>query len=180
MITNKIAYRYTKTELDQLLDSIVILIDTREKKNNHIINYFDQHEIKYKSKKLDYGDYSFMLPSNEELGIARDIYFNDQIVIERKASLEELSGNMTQDRARFENELLRANQAKFILLIEDEEGYKNILNHNYNTKYNPKAYLAGLMTFQHRYNITIQFLDPATTGNFIRYEFYYYLREYLK
>ncbi|MCK8828149.1 ERCC4 domain-containing protein [Natroniella acetigena] len=180
MINNKIAYRYTKSELDQLLDSIVILIDTREKKNDHILKYFDKHEIEYKSKKLDFGDYSFMLPRNEELGIARDIYFNNQIVIERKASLEELSGNMTQDRARFENELLRSNQAKFILLIEDEQGYKNILAHKYNTKYNPRSYIGGLMSFQHRYNITIQFLDPVTVGNFIRWEFYYYLREYLK
>ena len=57
-------------------------------------------------------------------------------------------------------------------MIENKDGYKKIVNGDYNTEYNPKAYLASLLTFQHRYNITIQFIDPAYSGQFIRYEFY--------
>ncbi len=36
-------------------------------------------------------DYSFMIPANQELGITRAKYFYDEITIEKKANLEELS-----------------------------------------------------------------------------------------
>ena len=68
-----------------------------------IMQYLNNHDVSHKQKKLIYGDYSFLLPADPELGIVRDVYFNDQIVIERKASLEELSGNMTHNRQQFEN-----------------------------------------------------------------------------
>lgn len=177
---HKIPYRYTKTELDNLLDTLTVLVDTREQKNRHILNYFDEHEIDHKSKKLNYGDYSFMLPENEELGIAKDIYFNDQLAIERKASLEELSSNFTQRRQQFENELIRANSCKLVLLVEDGRGYENILQHNYNTQYNPKSFIGSLMAFTARHDIGIRFLNAKYSGNFIRFIFHYWLREYLK
>ena len=50
----KMQYRYTKSELEKLLDNIVVLIDTREKKNNHITNYLNRKEISFKKKKLDF------------------------------------------------------------------------------------------------------------------------------
>ena len=179
MIT-KASYHYTKTELKQLLDSIVILADTREKENNHILNYLDKQGIKHKSKKLDFGDYSFMLPANKELGISRDIYFSNSISIERKAGLNELSNNFTHKRTQFENELIRANGSKFILLVEDQQGYQNILQHNYRTKYKPKSFIASLATFQARYNLDIRFMNKELSGNFIYYSLRYWAREYLK
>ena len=39
MLAAKLPYRYIKTELNKLLDSMVILIDTREKKTEHITDY---------------------------------------------------------------------------------------------------------------------------------------------
>ena len=89
--------------MDELISSIVILIDTREQKSNHITDYFDRKNIAYKKKALKFGDYSFMLPANESLSIPRDLYFTNSCVIERKASLEEISGNLTNGRDRFEN-----------------------------------------------------------------------------
>ena len=86
-------YKYTEKELDELIHSMVILIDTREKVNDHILKYFDKANIQYKKKALKYGDYSFYIPANESLSICRDEYFDKQIVVERKGSLEELSGN---------------------------------------------------------------------------------------
>ena len=38
-------YKYTDSEERELLDSIVILVDTREKVNDHITDYFDKHHI---------------------------------------------------------------------------------------------------------------------------------------
>lgn len=173
-------YRYTKSERKELLQSLTVLVDTREKANSNIINYFDKKKIDYKSKKLDFGDYSFFLPKNEELGIMRDIYFNDQIAIERKASLNELSGNFCQGRTQFENELIRSAGSKLILLVENPQGYKDIINHNYRTKYKPKSFIGTLNSFKHRYNLEVNFLQPELAGNFIYYNFYYYLREFIK
>ncbi|MCK8823995.1 ERCC4 domain-containing protein [Fuchsiella alkaliacetigena] len=179
-VQNKLPYRYMKTELRQLLKSMTILVDTQEQKNKHITLYLSKHNTPFKSKKLEFGDYSMMLPANEELGIIRDIYFDNQIAIERKSNLEELSNNLTQGRTQFENELIRASNSKLILLIEDARAYEKILNHNYNTKYKPKSFLGSLMAFQARYDIDIQFLNSSYSGNFIRWTFYYWLREFLK
>jgi len=172
-------YSYTKSELEQLLKSIVVLIDTREQQNKHIKDYFDQRNIQYKEEKLDYGDYSFILPANKDMGIAKNISFKDKIVVERKASLEELSGNLTQRRSEFENELLRASKSKLYLLIE-QGTYADILHHRYNTKYDPKAFVAALKTYETRYNLDINYIGCGSAGNFIYNTFYYFLREHLK
>ena len=177
---NILPYHYTKKEIKQLLKSITVLIDSREQKKSHITNYLEDKNIPYKSKKLDYGDYSFMLPKQPELGIQRDIYFNSQISVERKQSLNELSGNFTHDRTQFENELIRSSNGKLILLIENVKGYENIIKHNYRTDYKPKSFIGTLHSFRHRYNLDVVFIDPAYSGNYIYYTFYYWLREVIK
>ena len=58
-------FKYTDKELVELISSMVILIDTREKKCEHITGYFDRKKVTYKKKALDFGDYSFMIPRNE-------------------------------------------------------------------------------------------------------------------
>lgn len=172
-------YRYTKTELEKLLQSLVILCDTREQENKHIIDYFSKRNIQHESMALDVGDYSFYLPENKELGITKNLYFNSQIAVERKNSLEELSGNLAQNRERFENEFLRAGTCKIILLVEGGS-YEDIINHKYNTSMNEKSYLASLMTFQFRYRINLFFTSKQYSGSYVYHTFYYYLREYLK
>lgn len=171
-------YRYTDKELDNIIKSIVILIDSREQENNHIIKYFEQKKINYKSLKLNYGDYSFYIPANKEYGIDRDLYFNNMITIERKGSLEELSGNFTKDRSRIEEEFTRK-KGKMYLMIEGAS-YEDIVKHRYKTQYEPKSFIATLNTFEVRYNITSSFISKTGAGNFIYHKFKYYLREYLK
>src|SRR4051794_40609892 len=95
-------YKYTETEKKVLLSSIVILIDSREQENKHIIEYLMSKQIPFKEKKLDYGDYSAYLPKNEDLGIIRDLYV--PAAIERKNSVDELVSTI-KERTRFENEL---------------------------------------------------------------------------
>lgn len=174
----KSIYRYTEQEIKQLLENLVILVDTREKENKHILDYFDKKQIPYVKEKLEIGDYSFKLLADKEMGIQRDLYFTNEIVFERKASLEELSNNFTKDRTRMESELLRA-KGKVILMIENAT-YEDIVKHNYDTQYNPKSFIASLKAFESRYNLNTVFIKRAYAGNLIYYTFYYYLREYLK
>ena len=79
---------------------------------------------KYREDKLEYGDYSFMFPA---AATGEDIYFHRDCVVERKASLEELSGNLTGERKRFEKEFLKAGNdgCKVYLMVEAPGGYSD-------------------------------------------------------
>ena len=168
-------YKYTDKEKKQIIDSMVILIDTREKANEHIVDFFEKKKIPYKKKALDKGDYSFYIAKNSELGIIKDVYFDSEIVIERKASLEELSGNLTQNRDRFEHELSLAPKNKVLLL--ENCNFDDIVDGNYDTKYNKKSFLASMFTFWHRYNLPVFFMpDIQYTPAFIKLYFTYYLK----
>lgn len=174
-------FKYSDKELNEIIKSMVVLVDRREHEgvNQHILDYFDKKGISYKSKSLKYGDYSFYLPKNEELGIVRDMYFDKDIVIERKNSLEELSQNFTTERDRLEKEFALAPKHK-VLLIENAT-YGDVVMGNYKTQYNEKSYWASLHSMWHRYDIPVIFMpDKKFTGCFMRGYFTYYLREYLR
>lgn len=172
-------YKYTDTEMKQLIESVVILVDTKEKVNNHLIEYFDKQNIKHKTKALDYGDYSFMIPKDESLSIPRDLYFDNKIMVERKANLEEISTNLTKERDRFEKELTLAPKEKIILI--ENANYSDVVLGNYNTQYNKKSFWASIHSFWHKYNIPIVFMpDNKFSGIFIWGYFQYYIKNYFK
>ena len=88
----------------------MIYVDSREKSNLHILEYFDAAGIFYSPPvALKYGDYA--LERN-----------NPKLAIERKAHLLELSSCIGKHHVRFRNELLRARDcgARVIVLIEEE------------------------------------------------------------
>lgn len=174
-------FKYTDKQLDELVKSIVILVDTREHdgKNEHILKYFDKAGIAYKKRALAYGDYSFYLPANEELSIPRDLDFSRKIILERKANLEELSGNLTKDKSRLEKELALAPDKKIIII--ENSSYADLVTGKYDTQYNNKAFWASYHSLWHKYNVPIIFMpDPNYTGFFIRGYFTYYLKNYMK
>lgn len=172
-------YKYTDKEMKELIDSMVILVDTREKANDHILNYLDRKNIAWKKKALSYGDYSFMIPSNEKLGILRDIYFDKKVIAERKGSIEEISGNLTNGRDKFEKELSLAPKTK-VLMIENCS-YSDIATGNYKTKYDRKSFAGSLHSFWFKYDCPVFFMpDNNFSGLFLRMYFEYYLKNYMK
>lgn len=177
MMLSGMKYNFTDKELKELLASMVILVDTREQQNSHILKYFDSRKIPYKQKKLDYGDYSAFLPRNESLGIHRDIYL--AAAIERKNSIDELASSI-KERSRFENELIRAQHFPFVLMVEDSEGYEKIIKGAYRSQYSAKALLGSLKSFETRYSFQTVFIAPQTAGNYLYYHFYYMFRNMLK
>lgn len=158
---------------------MVILVDSREKQNGRILEYFQRQGIAYQKTKLDYGDYTLLIPAS---AAGQDIYFHRDIVIERKASLEELSGNLAQERDRFEKEFLRARNdgCKVYLMVEAPGGYSDIISHRYNTQLKPSAYMASLKTWEVRYGANVQFISPEYSGYYIANTFQYFAREALK
>jgi ERCC4-type nuclease len=172
-----IHYNYSDTELKKILKTLIITVDTREQVNQHVLDYFRMREVSFKFKTMKTGDYSAMIPKNEEFGITRDIYLN--AVIERKNSVDELVESI-KDRSRFENELIRASRHPFTLIVEDLQGYSKILKGQYRSKYKPESLLGSIKTFEVRYNYSTVFLANTTTGNYIYHHFLYMARELLK
>lgn len=85
----------------------MIICDTREKKNEHILEYFEMREIPFEVRKLDTGDYM----DSDRPGL----------VIDRKQNLDELTHNLfSPDKSRFWREVRRAKDEhiKLIFLIE--------------------------------------------------------------
>ena len=166
----------TNYTLNKLIKTAVVLIDTRERENKHITDYFDKAKIPYKTKKLEYGDYALLLPKNDEKGIPCDMLLD--FAVERKHNLEELSSNFTKDRVRLEEELWRGSN-KLALVIENAT-LDDIINNKYNTEYNNKSFIATLITFSHRYYTHIWFTEKKHSGKIIYALLKYRLREEMK
>ncbi|MCQ6356422.1 ERCC4 domain-containing protein [Bacillus cereus] len=174
-----IRFHYTDKEINNILKTLTIVIDTRENVNDHIRDYLNQKDIPVKLQKLDTGDYGCMIPKDEELGIPRDIYLDRRI--ERKASIDEITGNLQKDtQTAFENELIRSKDIPFTLIVEDPRGYEKILTGDYLSRYNPKALLGRLNTFKAKYDFEIVYLDKKFVGNWIYHVLYYHAKHYLK
>lgn len=163
---------YTDKDLRDTLKRLCVLVDTREQSNDHITRYFLDRGVAYKLQKLDQGDYSFCLG---------DLSFADEIAIEKKHGADEIAGNFTADRPRFENEFMRykARGIKPFLLIEDCS-WADIKAHNYRSQLSPKSLMGSLLAWQVRYNITVMFCRPEETGELIHATFYYWLKEKLE
>ena len=174
MMNNK----YKDSEINKIIKSMIILVDTREKKWSHIKIYLKSNNIKYLDYKLDFGDYSFMIPQSDKLKIDEDVYFNDDIAIERKANAEEISGNLTEDRDRLKREFERGNN-KIRLLIENSS-YADIYRNNYNTQLNSNSFIGSLHSLQEEYNSPFFFVDKIYSGHYIVNTFKYYIRNKLK
>lgn len=88
----------------------MIICDTREQKNDHILKYFERHDIHYGIAKVEIGDY--ILVANKY-----------PVSIERKATLSELAHNLlSPDRGRFYREIRRAHDMGIKLYIVCEHG----------------------------------------------------------
>lgn len=174
-----ISYKYTDKEIEKIMKSMVVIVDTRENVNGHILEYLRAKEVPYKLQKLDTGDYGCMIPRNEEFGILRDTYLDCRV--ERKAHIDEITGNLQKDtQTAFENELIRSKDIPFTLIVEDLHGYEKIIKGDYRSKYNPKALLGRLNSFMAKYNFEIVYLDKKLSGNWIYHKLYYHAQHYLK
>ena len=169
-------FRYTDKEINQVLKRAIVVIDTREQKCSHIVEYFEKHKIPYCYEKLDVGDYTLKVQLDHH---PKPYYLQNICVIERKANLEEVSGNFTKGRERIEDEFGRA-KGTIHFLIENAS-YEDIQLERYNTGYAPKRFMATLKAFEARYNLHVTFMkDNTYSGDFIYKTLIYNLREQLK
>ena len=157
-----------------------ILTDSREKRNEYILQAFKKHNVEYEIKKLNFGDYAIQ----DETG------FRPNLVIERKASLDELIGNIFEkcdegiSKNRIHKEFTRAiaTDTRVLVLIEDSEWYEKLLKGNYRSQANPKALTGLIMSLKAKYPyyLSIIGIDKEYAASFIHNTLKYELMEQLK
>ena len=136
--------------------SIKLQIDSREKKNEHILRYFDRHGIDYEIRKLDVGDYMFE---------------GGTISVDTKRSVDELASNMLNraDHARFLREAKRAADSgvKLIVLLETSK-YKAIPDlREWRSKYSGitgRALMDAVYKTHIAYGVEFLFCPKISTG----------------
>lgn len=88
----------------------MIFVDTREKENKHILNFFEKNGIEYQIKTLKFADY------------ATDK--NEFIRVERKKDIVEFAGNCGKNHVRFKKQLEKAKEANCRMIILIEQKFK--------------------------------------------------------
>ena len=102
------------------------------------------------------------------------------MAIERKHNLDELCGNMSSDRDRFEREFLRAKaHGLHIYLIVENASWSDIFLGNYRSKLSSKSLTASIYSWLARFDVTLIFCKPDETPRIIYGILYYFAREEL-
>lgn len=135
----------------------MIICDTREQKNQRILQYFETHDIPYVERKLDTGDYM----DSEKM----------DVTIDRKQNLGELLHNMcSSDKSRFWREIRRSREEgiKFIILCEHGGKYKTIRDvANYKSQYSRisgRELMERMYAAHIAYGVEFLFCDKRSTG----------------
>ena len=139
---------------------MIIQIDTREQKYDHVVKYFDSQGIKHVRSKCVVGAYV-----NLE---------NPMVVVDRKKDLQEVAGNVCQQHERFIRELELAKELgyKMIVLVE-EPTIKDLPSvwswYNWRRKKNPRAINGKtlhkiMLTIAEKYGCEWQFTTKQKCG----------------
>lgn len=154
-------------EIDRCISSIQILVDTREQDTERARRRLSTLPCPYSRNTLLFGDYSYCF--TQPNGLLTPM--SGKFAIERKMSLDELAACFTHDRARFEREFQRANDAgaDMVLIIENAT-YENLLAGKYRSRFNPDAFIASLVAWEIRYGFSVVMCKEETTARLI-YEY---------
>lgn len=159
-------------------EDYTVIFDTREQ-DLFIPAVLHKKGIQVKRQKLDTGDYAIEYKDG----------FRPPVVVERKASCDELIGNMLDHRKdtngnnRFIRELERAKEQdlKVYLLIQDKDYYLKLITGEYRSKVNPKAISGMIISLLAKYpNLHIIAVDKELSPSIVYKILYYELRENLK
>ena len=159
-----------------------IITDSREQKNQHILEKFSNKNIPFKVKKLDFADYSIE-------------GFENKVAVERKSGLNELTNCFCSGRKRFAAEFERAKEAgaKMYLIVEDEQGKDKMIarqemeaqgeltekqqNKTWRGKFRASSMIASLSSWKVKYDLEIIFCNKKKSGEKIIEIFNAYLQQ---
>lgn len=151
----------TEKDVLKLLQNIYIVCDTREQKNAHILKYFEENNIPFVKKKLDYGDYSCEFANIDN---PKMVNFS----IERKGSLDEIVGNFTKGRDRFEREYQRMlDDGGRMNLVLESGSWTKIFNGSYRSEVHPNNIIANIVRLEEKFHCPVYFCKPSESGQLI-------------
>lgn len=169
-------------EIESALETMRILVDTREHPGRKFTKRMKQTELPYSRTKLDFGDYS----ADCKMG-GMTITLEDSVAIERKMDGNELAQCFTHERERFKAEFERAKAkgARIYLLLENENFeklYKGAYgdSEKFRSKMHPASFMGSLYSFMAEYGAIPILCREETSGRVIRDILYYELRERLR
>jgi len=169
-------------EQKKCLDSMSVLIDTREQDTDRSRKRYKLIGLPCDRAVLDYGDYTYQFKDPDgRLHFDTSKRVTPEVAIERKMSLAELAQCYTHDRDRFRAEFERAAAAgsKIYLLLENSN-FENLCNGRYRSRFHPNAYLASLFAYLARYNCQLIMCKAETSGRLIKEILYRELKERLE
>ena len=167
---------YTNFEIESCLESMELLVDTREQPTKRLDERIASSGLPAKRNKMCVGDYSChcKLPSGELFD------FSKWVAIERKMNIDELCQCFGRERKRFEREFERASDLGCrVYLIVEGGSWEKVYNGKYRSLLKPQALVASIDAFRCRYGMQLDFCKPETTGRLIRDILYRELKEYL-
>lgn len=172
---------YTPIEVERILDTMVIIRDTREQNTARARRRYKAFGLPVEKAVLDYGDYTY----NATLQSGHPLFETGERIrplcaIERKMHLDELAACFTHDRKRFEAEMERCqdNNGRMFLLIEDGT-WEHLLLGRYRSRFGSKAFLASLVAWMVRYDLQVIFCKEDSSPTLIREILYRDLKERL-
>ena len=166
----------TIPEIDGALDTLTVLVDTREQDTPLFRKRMRQVGFPIRRKKLNFGDYSCSIMAGDA-----EIDLSASFAIERKMSLDELAQCYTRGRKRFEREFERCKTAggKMYLLVEGAS-WEGAYNGLYRTQMHPHSLIASMTAWLARYNCQILMCKAETTPNLIHDICYREAKEHLE
>lgn len=169
--------RYTNFEVDHMLESMKILIDTREQNTESLKRRIESFGCPSERCCLNVGDYSVAYTD-----IAGEpINLSNKVAVERKMNSDELCNCFTKGRERFRREFERAKEKNMKLhLIIENESWERVFAGKYRSRMNPDAIIASMLAWSIRYNFNIHFCKKETTGKLIYKILRYELKEILE
>ena len=168
-------------EVSEVLNTFEIIVDTREQETYKSQARYEALGVPYYRQTLNYGDYTYNVKVDGKDLHSTETRVNGLCVVERKQNLDELANCFTRGRERFRREFERASDmnAKVYLLIENGS-LDLLINGQYRSRFKPKAFLASLMAWEVRYNITTIFCDSNNSGLLIKEILYRDIKERLE
>jgi len=145
------------------MTSFSVIIDTREQ-DKRIEKTLSVRNIPFKKRTLDFADFSFEWKGKS---------YEKEIVIERKASIDEIVGNFTKGRKRFENEFKRAKGVNVHLMIEADRN--DIKNHKYRSTMTPSEVNSFINTWCYVFQLKLKFIEKDKATDYILQTFKDYL-----
>ena len=152
------------------MQDFIILTDTRQQKENHILKVFNKRGIIHLRTTLPSADY-MAIRYNQKKGL----YLDYTILIDTKKDLEEVAGNLcnTQNHERVKREIERAKELgceQFYFLIGDNK-IKTIEDiekwSSPHTRVRGSTLLKVMNTMQERYDVKFIICQKKNVGQMI-------------